>query len=83
MRFIFSGAMESSEGGIASSIRQTLPSAELTILFASLGTSLSGSLKNQITKNVKAYPIIAAGTQRKYKPVEPAKKINANFHPSG
>jgi hypothetical protein len=52
------------------------------ILFFIFGVFLSGSRKNQTTKNVRRNPIIAKGSHTINNIDEVKKKIVANFHPS-
>ena len=64
------------------SIRHIFPSAGLMILFLIFGVVLSGSLKNQIIKNVNKKPIVARGRYIKSRTKEIIKEIDANFQPS-
>lgn len=77
------GSKPDSGGGKASSIKQITPSAGLNTALGMEGVTLSGSLKNQTTKKVKAYPRIANGIHRKESAMDAAKKMAANFQPSG
>ena len=52
------------------------------ILFLIFGVVLSGSLKNQIIKNVNKKPIVARGGDIKSRTKEIIREIDANFQPS-